>query len=176
MIGIKISEESAMQKPWYGKLNAILILFFALLPALTGAEGRIQVTATLGDGTGVTPRDGFSGLELITFTVSDGYDEAFDAAVVYVDPDLLAIPEISIAYSGPDTFRIEWQRVPNALSYEVWGCSSPYGAYVLLGSTSEAHWDFAVPGEARHFFRVIATDQSSRVKSPLGTRPGNINQ
>ncbi|MGC9361726.1 MAG: BACON domain-containing protein, partial [Candidatus Syntrophosphaera sp.] len=128
-------------------------------PLTLSCSGNVHISVHFSGLTAYfTPREDFSGLELITFTVSDGYDEAFDATVVYVDPDLLAIPEISIAYNGQDTLRIEWDGVPNALSYDVWGCSSPHGAYVLLGSTSEAYWDFAVPGEARHFFRVVATD------------------
>lgn len=106
----------------------------------------------------LTPREGFIGSELITFTLSDGFDATFDASIVYVDPNLLAIPSASIAQIDPERVRIEWEEVPNALSYEVWGSHSPNGSYVLLGSTAELHWNYNTSGQPAQFFRVIATD------------------
>ncbi|MBW6514210.1 MAG: agmatine deiminase family protein [Candidatus Syntrophosphaera sp.] len=98
------------------------------------------------------------GTELLTFTVSDGTDSAEDSVSIVVNLDYLAVPEITITELDPATLRIQWNAIPNSLSYEVWACDEPYGTYLFLGRTASLFWDDIVTDQAKRFYKVIATD------------------
>ena len=98
------------------------------------------------------------GTEILNFTVSDGSDSAFDAVAVDVYLENLATPAISVTQTVPGTLRIVWNSIPYAVSYEIWVCDTPDGAYAYLDSTTDLFWDATDLGDSRRFYKVLATD------------------
>ncbi len=79
--------------------------------------------------------DDWSGSEELSFTVSDGTDQATDSVIVTVNLTFLAQPEITALSRTAGGVLIQWNSVPNASFYEIHRSPEPNGAYSLLGST-----------------------------------------
>jgi len=81
------------------------------------------------------------GSENVTFTVSDGTDEASDTASITVNLNHLDIPQITAITRSPSGTTIQWNAVTNASTYHVYRCLEPYGTYEYLGSTSSLSYE-----------------------------------
>ena len=128
-----------------------------------GYSGNSNVNVSI-DGLTVTftATADWYGTENLTFTVSDGTDEASDTAVVIVHLTWLAVPGISISYvdAASDYVKVEWNAIPNANFYQVWGSNDPFGTYSFLGETTDAYWNDMDLGQTMRFYRIIASDES----------------
>ena len=128
-----------------------------------GYSGNSNVNVSI-DGLTVTftATADWYGTENLTFTVSDGTNEASDTAVVIVHLTWLAVPGISISYvdAASDYVKVEWNAIPNANFYQVWGSNDPFGTYSFLGETTDAYWNDMDLGQTMRFYRIIASDES----------------
>ncbi len=109
-----------------------------------------------------TATENWHGTEELTFTVSDGTDDASDTVEVRVKLNWLATPGISITYvdAANDYVKVEWNAVPNANFYQVWASDNPYDGYSFLGETTDTHFNDMNLGLARRFYKVYASDVS----------------
>lgn len=109
-----------------------------------------------------TATENWYGSENLTFTVSDGTDDASDSVEVRVILNWLATPGISITYvdAANDYIKVEWNAVPNANFYQVWASDNPYEGYSFLGETTDTHFNDMNLGLARRFYKVYASDVS----------------
>ncbi|MBW6513277.1 MAG: choice-of-anchor D domain-containing protein [Candidatus Syntrophosphaera sp.] len=98
---------------------------------------------------------GWSGTETLTFTVSDGIDEASDTVIVTVIPTTIPVPEITGITSSATGVTIQWSSVTGATEYHIYRSADPYGTFVYLDSTTlTSYEDTQVSGKA--FYRVVA--------------------
>ena len=74
----------------------------------------------------------------------------------------LANPAISILYvdAATDYVKVQWNAIPNANYYQVWGSEDPYGTFSFLGETTDAYWNDMDLGHAMRFYKVIAASES----------------
>ena len=68
------------------------------------------------------------GQELLTFTVSDGEDQAEDTVWVRVVLNHLDAPEVNIS-SVANGIQLSWAEVPNANCYHIYRALEPYDDY-----------------------------------------------
>jgi uncharacterized repeat protein (TIGR01451 family) len=109
-----------------------------------------------------TATENWYGTENLTFTVSDGTDNASDTVEVRVILNWLATPGISITYveAANDYVKVEWNAVPGANFYQVWASDNPYDGYSFLAETTDTHFNDMNLGLARRFYKVYASDAS----------------
>ena len=63
---------------------------------------------------------------------------------------------ISCSVSGT-TLTISWSSVPDALSYNIYRSTDPYGAFSFVKSTSSTSWSASITGGTKYFYRVTAS-------------------
>ncbi len=109
-----------------------------------------------------TATENWHGTENLTFTVSDGTDNASDTVEVRVILNWLATPGISITYvdAANGYVKVEWNAVPNANFYQVWASDNPYDGYSFLYETTDTHFNDMNLGLTRRFYKVYASDVS----------------
>ncbi len=148
-------------------MNASLAVDFA--PYVSDADGENLTLACSGNSNVLVSIDGLSvsfsstpdwaGTENLTFTVSDGMDEASDAVAVNVILTQLDPPEPVVVNITPTETTIVWDPVPNAVSYEIWGCDDPYGTYVFLIRIDTPQWNGLQFEHPMRFYKIIASNQ-----------------
>ncbi|MBP7205204.1 MAG: hypothetical protein KBA54_01660, partial [Candidatus Cloacimonetes bacterium] len=67
---------------------------------------------------------------------------------------------ISYVDAASDYVKVEWNAIPNANFYQVWGSNDPFGTYSFLGETTDAYWNDMDLGQMMRFYRIIASDES----------------
>ncbi|MDD3563299.1 MAG: hypothetical protein PHR32_06470, partial [Candidatus Cloacimonetes bacterium] len=74
----------------------------------------------------------------------------------------LANPAISILYvdAATDYVKVQWNAIPNANYYQVWGSEDPYGTFSFLGETTDAYWNDMDFSHTMRFYKVIAASES----------------
>lgn len=101
---------------------------------------------------------GWTGTEILTFTVYDGYATVSDTVPVTVNMTDMQSPVISSVVSGISGCSLQWNSVPNATGYKVYRGADPYGAFTYLATTTATSYqDNQTLGMA--FYRVIAVNE-----------------
>ncbi len=102
-------------------------------------SGNTNVFAVI-DGLEVTftASEDWYGEEELTFTVSDGIEEAFDTVMITVNQVItnLDIPVVSIS-RGEGLTLLEWSVVPNANGYWIYRAEAPGDEFVKINETTE---------------------------------------
>jgi M6 family metalloprotease-like protein len=101
-------------------------------------SGNSNVNVTI-DGFSVTftPALDWYGTEDISFSLSDGYLEAYDMVQVIVNQVISALdtPVISLNLNAGAT-RLQWDAIANATEYWIFRADDPYGSYYQIGTTA----------------------------------------
>ncbi|MEF3695369.1 MAG: S8 family serine peptidase [Candidatus Cloacimonadota bacterium] len=120
-------------------------------------SGNTNIVLDLTDGIlTASPVPGWYGSEIITITVSDGYLQASDTWEIAIEQVISSLdtPIVTINLVAGDCI-LDWQDVPNASYYIVYGSPDPYGIYTELGQSFDSQYQFiTMPGMA--FFKVKA--------------------
>lgn len=58
--------------------------------------------------------------------------------------------------AGSTSVRIQWEAIPNADRYKVYGSNNPTSGFSLLGTTSLTYWDDDLILEGKRFFYILA--------------------
>lgn len=103
------------------------------------------------------------GHESVCFTVTDGYDVVDGSVPVVVNPGFLETPIIESITWGPDGIQIVWEPVLNALMYEIYRSTFPYGGFdtepIATIYAPETTWlDTVVMGSAFYFVKAVYQD------------------
>jgi subtilisin family serine protease len=81
------------------------------------------------------------GMELLTFTVSDGLDQNSTSVEVFVNFVLSYLDPPVVTISKPlGSMYLQWEAVPNATAYEIYRCTTPDGMYEVVVTTSDLFW------------------------------------
>ena len=76
---------------------------------------------------------------------------------IMADPSLPQTPHLQIEVVA-NQVRLSWDSDPNAVSYRIMGCATPYGEYIQIGQTSLTQYLFTEPLDL-YFFKVIASSE-----------------
>jgi len=91
--------------------------------------------------------------------ILDSPDINSDNFMIWRFNTTLETPVINIEQSGAQA-RIYWIAVPNAQSYKVLGCETPYGTFTEITTTGDTDYVELSPG-TKKFFKVIAKSEAA---------------
>ncbi len=90
--------------------------------------------------------------------ILDSPDITSDDFMIWRFNTSLETPIVNIQQTGSQA-RIYWVAVPNAQSYKVLGCDTPYGTFTEITTTGNTDYVDLNPG-TRKFFKVIASSEA----------------
>ena len=77
-------------------------------------------------------------------------------AKIQQGPPALPAPVVDYVWGPACNSRLEWNAVPGALDYQVWGASMLGQSWQELGVTGQLNWSLPCEAGGMGIFRVVA--------------------